>query len=148
MTLRKRLGPVLASALVLYACDSSTPRDAEPVQVPPSEAARPASEHGAKFRAHSGELLEISAASLPASGSVDLELALEVPSTSLDPLHVRIADASGRQIEAWATVREEDRMSASVGVEAGWLSPGTYLFELRTTEPSPLPIRRYLVRIR
>jgi hypothetical protein len=101
-----------------------------------------------EFDLHSGRTLEISSASLPASGVVTLNLALVEPSASSDPLRVRILDVSGRQLQAMAEVRGPDRMIASVALEVEWLSPGSYLIELQTTERTHMPLRRYSLEIR
>jgi hypothetical protein len=41
-----------------------------------------------------------------------------------------------------------DRGKVQVQIESGWLSPGRYLIEIETTEPSPLAPRRYLLEVR
>ena len=37
--------------------------------------------------------------------------------------------------------------SAHLEIEVGWLTPGTYLVYLTTTEKSPLPLRRYPMEV-
>jgi hypothetical protein len=146
MMLRKRIGLVLATAVIVWGCESGeAPEPSESAQAGGSAGSAPELASPV-LRVASGKPLEISAATLPASGSVTFEFALEVPAVSSTPMHVRIADTSGRQSEAWATVLE-DGMSVSIGMDVARLSPGVYLFEVRTTEPNPLPIRRYLVSI-
>jgi hypothetical protein len=47
-----------------------------------------------------------------------------------------------------AEVPGPDRTIASVALEVEWLSPGSYLIELQTTERTHMPLRRYLLEIR
>ena len=37
---------------------------------------------------------------------------------------------------------------ATIEIESGWLVPDTYLVQLRTTERSVLPLRRYVIVVR
>ncbi len=90
-----------------------------------------------------GESMQISAAALPNDRPVELALVLAEPAAGVAPLSLRILDGNGRELRLHANISGDDRMSASLKIEPGWLSPGAYLIHLRTTERTHFPLRRY-----
>ena len=64
------------------------------------------------------------------------------------PLQAQLRDTRGRALDLLAAVEVDGRMSARLEVEPGWLLPGSYLVELRTTERSHFPLRRYPLEVR
>jgi hypothetical protein len=100
------------------------------------------------YTLRSGELLRISAADLPTDRPLELDLVLGEPSAGGQPLAARLVDETSREIELRANPTGDQRMSARLAIEPGWLRPGTYLIHLRTTERTPLPLRRYPFEVR
>jgi len=96
----------------------------------------------------SGETLEISADALPAGRAVALNLQLAEPSANSEPLAGRILSEGRVPLDLSAAIRGEDRRTARVEIEAGWLSPGRYVIEVQTTERTHFPLRRYALEIR
>jgi hypothetical protein len=92
--------------------------------------------------------LELDRRELPRSGPVPIALALAEPSANADPLPAHVFSTSDdRMIETKARL-DEARSVATVEIDSGWLQPGTYLVQLKTTERSVLPLRRYMVVVR
>jgi len=96
----------------------------------------------------SGETLEISADALPAGRAVALNLQLTEPSADGDPLAGRILSEGRVPLDLSAAILGEDRRTARVEIEAGWLSPGRYVIEVQTTERTHFPLRRYALEVR
>ena len=96
------------------------------------------------YRLRSGEVKRISADTLLNGRPVALDLVLAEPSRNAEPLSTQIRDGRGRVLDLFATVQGDDRTSARLEIEAGWLSPGDYLVEdraivagdLRLSQPS------------
>jgi hypothetical protein len=94
------------------------------------------------------ELAEIETGTLPVGRPLVVELVLAVPSTNAEPLRAQLRDTTGRAFALLAAVEQGERMSARIEIEPSWLRPGSYLVELRTTERSHFPIRRYPFAVR
>jgi hypothetical protein len=125
------------------------PREGAPAESP-AGAVRDAGMLGpADFSLLSGETLEISADALPAGRPVALRLQLGEPSANAAPRPGRILVEGREPLELRAAIEGEDRLTARVEVEAGWMAtPGRYIVEIRTTERSHLPLRRYAIEVR
>jgi hypothetical protein len=95
-----------------------------------------------------GEPLEIDSAALPAGGRVTLQLSLPIASTSDEPRPVRILVEGREPLETLGEHRAGDRKAASLEVDADWLRPGHYIVEVKTTELSHMPLRRYALDVR
>jgi hypothetical protein len=102
----------------------------------------------ADYALTSNELATLEAARLPADRPVILGLVLPVPSPSPEPLRVVVVGEDGRELRAQAKVADRDGASANLEIEAGWVTPGTYLIHLTTNERSALPLRRYPLEVR
>ena len=92
----------------------------------------------------SGQTLSIAAADV--ADGLTLDLRLGEPSTTADPLEGRIL-TEGRELPLTAAV-SDDRNSVRIAVPPGWLSPERYVIEIKTTEKTHFPLRRYAVEVR
>jgi hypothetical protein len=94
-----------------------------------------------------GETLVLDAATLRPGTPVALRLDLEVASRSDEPRPVRVYSTDGRALELQASLGAQ-RSEANLELDPAFLTPGRYMVEVKTTELSPLPIRRYVVEVR
>ena len=92
----------------------------------------------------SGQTIEISIDPDRRSQPVAFSLRLGEGSTNDEPRSVRLIATDGRVLELDG-VLANDRMSASIDVPAEFLLPGRYLVEVKTTEATHFPLRRYVV---
>ena len=95
----------------------------------------------------SGETIVFQAAKLEPGRPVELSLDLEVASQNDEPRPVRIIGPDGKVRERRAPLADE-RRSARFDVDSEWLVPGRHIIEVRTTELSHFPLRRYAVEVR
>ncbi len=101
------------------------------------------------FDLTAGETTSVAVQDLPTERPLALNLLLPVALPSADALPARIVAMDGsRELKLPDGVVANDRDRVQVRIENGWLSPGRYLIEIETTEPSPLALRRYLLEIR
>ena len=96
----------------------------------------------------SGETSEISGDALPVGRATALHLRLAEPSVDGDPLAGRILSEGRAPLDLSAAILGEDRRTATVEIEADWLSPGRYVIEVQTTERTHFPLRRYALEVR
>jgi hypothetical protein len=101
-----------------------------------------------EFSLNSGETLEVAAASLGTEEPVILRLSLPKPSRDSAPLPARVYAPDGRMVETLAAVVGADRRTATLELTPAWLTPGRYVVEVRTTEHTHFPLRRYVLEIR
>ena len=115
------------------------------------DASRRATAEGPQRRADhalaSGETLQIAVSELPAGRPLVLQLALAEPSRGPEPRPVRILATDGRMLHARGPLAEPDRMSTRVEIDPEWLTPGRYIVEVKTTERSHFPLRRYALEV-
>jgi hypothetical protein len=145
---------VAAVAIVLWAGSpdgggevtaSSRPPPAESI----ARAPEPAPEASAFDHViESGETLALDSASLPSGRPLVLKLALGEPSRSADPRPVRVIAPDGRLLHLSGALVADDRRSAEVEIDPDWLAPGRYVVEVKTTEKSHFPLRRYALEVR
>lgn len=124
------------------------PPAAAPAAAPQSTAIpQPASSDD--LRVASGETIAIESSTIDPSRPVVLHLVLGEPSRTDEPRPVRILDAEDgtRNLEAKA-VLGAGRSEARFEIDPTFLHPGRYIVEVKTTEPSPLPLRRYVLEVR
>ena len=93
----------------------------------------------------SGETLTLSAAALEREPAVTIGLDLGVPSADGAPRPARVIAPDGRLLEQQAPVEASERRTASLTLDSEWLRPGRYIVEVKTTERSHFPLRRYAV---
>jgi hypothetical protein len=79
---------------------------------------------------------------------VVLDLQLGEPSADDEPLAGRILAEGRAPLQIAGAIGGEDRRIARVEIPAGWLSPGRYIVEVRTSERTHLPLRRYALEVR
>ena len=115
---------------------------------PPAAWRASAAPRPADYTLRPAELVKIDQAALPAARALLVELTLVEPSTHAEPLPAQLRETSGRSLDLLAAVELDERRSARVEIEPGWLRAGSYLIELRTTERSHFPIRRYPFTVR
>ena len=124
---------------------SSRPPPAEGVARAPEPTQRPSAfDHVIE----SGETLALDAASLPVGRPLVLKLALAEPSRSADPRPVRVIAPDGRLLHLSGALVADDRRSAEVEIDPDWLAPGRYVVEVKTTEKTHFPLRRYALEVR
>ena len=95
-----------------------------------------------------GEELALDRAAFPASGPVRVSLELPVPSADDEPRPVRLVSQPDHRILEISGAVGGDRSAAAIAVDRGYLQPGEYLVEVKTTERSALPFRRYVIVVR
>jgi len=147
------LGAALIAALALWLWNRDTgpagPKsgqaESEPPGPPPARAvdAPQAGEIGIV----AGETIEIDSKSLEPGRPVVVRLDLGVPSRTDEPRPVRLLGPSGFVREGQGALGE-GRGSARYEIDAAWLTPGRYVIEVKTTEQSHFPIRRYALEVR
>jgi len=133
-------------------------RGAAPTPAPaaPAAAAAPAAPPAVpqpassdNLRVASGETIAIESSTIDPTRPVVLHLVLGEPSRTDEPRPVRILDAEDgtRNVEGRA-ILGEGRSEARFEIDPTFLHPGRYIVEVKTTEPSPLPLRRYVLEVR
>ena len=101
------------------------------------------------FDLTAGETMSVAVKDLPTERPLALNLLLPAALPSADVLPARIVAMDGsRELKLPDAVVANDRGKVQVQIESGWLSPGRYRIEIKTTEPSHLALRRYLLEIR
>ena len=101
------------------------------------------------FDLTAGETMSVAVQDLPTERPLALNLLLPAALPSADALPARIVAMDGsRELKLSDAAVANDRGKVQVQIESGWLSPGRYLIEIETTEPSPLAPRRYLLEVR
>jgi hypothetical protein len=116
----------------------------------PAPAAAPVPAPAAAARppvARAGGTLVLERSSFPASGPVRVTLDLPEASADGDPRPVRMISQDERTLEIHGAL-ESDRTAATIEVDPGYLQPGTYLVEVKTTERGAMPLRRYFIIVR
>jgi hypothetical protein len=120
---------------------------AAPAVAPEPPRVAPPMEPG-ELRIASGETLQIDAASLAPGEPVVLRLVLGEPSRTQDPRPVRVISADRRVFEG-PGILGEGLADARFEIDPGFLSaPGRYIVEVKTTELSHFPLRRYAIEVR
>lgn len=115
---------------------------------PPSAPPERRASGGEDLTLLAGDTLEISADALPAGRPVALNLDLAEPSANGDPLAGRIFSEGRVPLDLSAAILGDERRTARVEIDADWLSPGRYVIEVRTTERTHFPLRRYALEVR
>ena len=70
------------------------------------------------------------------------------PSADDEPRPVRLIGPDGRVLETVGALDTDDRRSARVEIDPAFLRPGRYVVEMKTTERSHFPLRRYALEVR
>jgi len=153
---------VLAVGLLMrwgpFSGERARPGGAEAQPAPPPAAelpARPVLREVTPARADSGalsiassETLVVEAASLHAGEPLVVHLLLPEPPEGDEAHAVRVLAPDGRLLEARAPVLSGDRRGVALALDPAWLEPGRYIVEVKTTEKTHFPLRRYVVEVR
>jgi hypothetical protein len=92
--------------------------------------------------------IQLSRDKFPESGPVSVSLRLHEPSADATPRPVRIVSVRDQRVLETEGRLDDARSAATIEVDPEWLQPGPYLVEVKTTESSPLPLRRYVIVVR
>jgi hypothetical protein len=95
----------------------------------------------------SGGTLVLASAELPAGQPLALSLDLEVRPERFDPHPTRIMTVGREPLDIVAVIDPTDPTRAQIEVPPGWLAPGRYVVDVKTTERSHFPLRRYQILI-
>jgi hypothetical protein len=123
----------------------SVPAPAATTQpAPPSATSPPAATHAVA----PSQTLQLERAAFPASGPVRVSLELPEMSADGEPRPVRLISQPDHRILEIPGALDSGRTAATIEVDPGYLQPGTYLVEVKTTEQSHFPLRRYFIVVR
>lgn len=78
---------------------------------------------------------------------LNVDLALPVSLATSEPLWARVVAAGREPLMLDGLIRGADRNTVRVEVPAGWLTPGDYLVEIKTTEQTHMPLRRFALTV-
>jgi hypothetical protein len=91
--------------------------------------------------------LALERAVLPAQGPVRLSLALAEPSADAEPRPVTVVSIQDQRVFSTQGHLDAERMNATIDVPVDFLQPGTYLVQMKTTERTHFPLRRYAIEV-
>jgi hypothetical protein len=155
---RLAIGALVAAALVLALLllirSSRAPRSDEtaaaatgaPAEAPAAAGVVERSRTG-ELRVAAGQTLVLESASFEPGMPVVVHLQLGEPSRTPEPRPVLVLGPKGRMLRGEGTLGD-DRLEARFELDPAWLSPGHYLVQVQTTEPSHFPVRRYVLEVR
>jgi hypothetical protein len=130
------------------------PPEAEAVVAPavvipePPQARAASPDASGELRIASNETIQIDAASLVPGKPVVLRLVLGEPSRSQEPRPVRVLSLDSRVFEGQG-ILGSDLADARFEIDPAFLAtPGRYIVEVKTTELSHFPLRRYAIEVR
>jgi hypothetical protein len=92
--------------------------------------------------------LELAQADLPRDGPLQVALRLAEPSADANPLPASVLSTPDERVWSAEARLDATRTIATIEIDAGWLQPGNYVVTLKTTERSPMPLRRYAIVVR
>jgi hypothetical protein len=92
--------------------------------------------------------LELERAAFSASEPVRVSLGLAEPSADESPRPVRLISQPDHRILEIEGALGAGRTAATIEVDPDYLQPGSYLVEVKTTERSHFPLRRYVIVVR
>jgi hypothetical protein len=119
-----------------------------PAAAPPVPPRLAVPDAAGELRIAAHETIQIDAASLLPGKPVVLRLDLEVPSRDAEPRPVRVISADRRMLEGQGTLGD-GRTDARFEIDPAFFSvPGRYIVEVKTTEISHFPLRRYAIEVR
>ena len=142
------LWPVRGEAPAPPAAPMPAPAVPPPGPAPVADSPAPLPATSDALRVESGGTIAIDAATLEPGRPVVLHLVLGEPSKSAEPRPVRILAAEGgRSLEGLGSLGDE-RTDARFEIDPAFLLPGRYIVEVKTTELSHFPLRRYVLEVR
>jgi hypothetical protein len=139
----KKVAAVPANDLVPPpSADIVTANDPGPSSDPPVDL--PAPYHSI---AESGRL-SIDSESLREGEVLTIALALADDAHGDEELAVRVVSLDGRTLDVTAMPMDGMGAGVQIAIDADWLQPGSYMIQVKTTEKTPLPLRRYVLEVR
>ena len=93
------------------------------------------------------ETIQLDSASLTPGKPLVMHLDIEVPQLTDEPRPVRVISPEGRIFEGQG-VLGEGRSNARFEIDQAFFKPGRYLVEIKTTEMTHFPLRRFLIEVR
>ena len=139
----RRPAPETEAAAAAPAAPAPVPAVVHPV---PPRAALPDEAGELRIAAH--ETIQLDAASLVPGRPVVLRLVLGEPSRTQDPRPVRVISSDRRVLEGEG-ILGEGLADARFEIDPVFLQvPGRYIVEVKTTEQSHFPLRRYAIEVR
>ena len=93
------------------------------------------------------ETIQLDSASLEPGKPLVLHLDIEVPSLTDEPRPVRVISPEKRVFEGQG-VLGEGRSDARFEIDPAFFKPGRYLVEIKTTEMTHFPLRRFVIDVR
>jgi hypothetical protein len=120
-----------------------------PVVAPPAPPRLALPDAAGEVRIVSNETIQLDSASLVPGKPVVLRLVLGEPSKNEEPRPVRILSTMDRRMLEGEGVLGEGFADARFEIDPAFLSiPGRYIVEVKTTELSHFPLRRYAIEVR
>jgi hypothetical protein len=98
-------------------------------------------------RIEPGNEVAIDSKTLEAGKPVVLHLVLAEASRTEEPRPVRVLSPEGQAVEGKGTL-DDGRLEVRFEFDSAFLRPGRYIVEVKTTEMSHLPLRRYAINVR
>ena len=120
---------------------------ASPPAVPEPAAANAPLVSPDDVRIVSGSEVAIDSAALVPGKPVVLHLVLAEASRTDEPRPVRVLSPEGQAVEGKGSL-DEGRLEVRFEFDSAFLRPGRYIVEVKTTEMSHLPLRRYAIQVR
>jgi len=120
---------------------------AAPAAVAPESPRAALPDASGELRIASNQTIQIDAASLVPGRPVVLRLVLAEPSRSEDPRPVRVVSTDSRVFEGQG-ILGEGLSDARFEIDPAFLVPGRYIVEVKMTEQSHFPLRRYALEVR
>jgi len=145
------LGAALLAAVLVARIDTDEPapsRDA-PAEPPSADAspAEPAPAPDPAVPLPTGATLVVERAMLRPGEPLQLDLELPDVAGGIDVLSARMLSEASEETPLEVRVAEA-RTSVQVSIDAAALPPGRYLIEIKTSERTHFPLRRYVLEIR
>jgi hypothetical protein len=139
----------LVTAIALSGCGEPEPGPAVPAPAAvPSDRPAPVTSTAPGSPLAPFGTLELARAELTPGAPVRVHLALAEPSADANPLPAALLSMSDKRVLTTEAQLDEQRLVATIEIDAAWLRPDQYLVQLQTTERSPLPLRRYVLVVR
>ncbi len=125
--------------------EAAAPAPAPVVAVAPPPAEIPALPSNPRIE--SGGTLTIDSRALEPGKPLVVKLVLGEPSRSDEALAVRmLSEHDG--VHEGAGALSSERTDVSFAINPAWLHPGRYIVEVKTTEQTHFPLRRYVIEVR
>jgi hypothetical protein len=118
-----------------------------PSESPPQPPRRAVPDAAGEIRLAPHETIQLDSASLVPGKPLVLHLDIEVPSLDDEPRPVRVISPESRVYEGQG-VLDKSRSDARFEVDPAFFKPGRYLVEVKTSELTHFPLRRFVIEVR